>query len=422
VTAIVLSAVATSAPAGATVFDLDQLHTLWALPIPKIKKNAKGEDLVRVRIYPHGFKDAAKRAAEPLDKVTLEGVCQPFTGKADEAASGGKKLGKVAAGKNIKLNFTIKNLKQPLWLECAGPVTVYRGQPLTSHKYEASFYVRKVATSDVAKTPHVEVIAVLPIESYLRGVVPTEVIPSWPVESLKAQTLAARSYVHFNISHNEHFPNPKIFDVDDTNHYQAFSGLTNIHANTDAAIKATAGEIMTYKKMVFPAFFDTDHGGHLESAKEVFNLPAPYCAVKPDAKEVEAAVKPWTVTMKLADLAKALPGIIPSGKTIKGLSVAATDLTPGKRARFVTAKLSDNKTVKIPIADFRRAAGALTSSLFKLTVTGDSVTIDGKGRGHGVGLNQMGAKELAKAGWDYKKILNFYFSGIKICTGKACQS
>lgn len=406
----------------ALAFEVTDVQKLWALPLPKLAKDAKGRDLVKVRVYPHEFAAPEKRAAEPLDKATLEGACQLYVGKANEVASSGKKIGNLKPGAAAKFNFTVAKLKQPLWLECSGPVKLPRGAPLPSNTYEANFYVYKTDSKAFPGGPHLEVVAVLPLDTYLRGVVPTEVIPSWPADSLKAQAVAARSYAYFNISHNQHFPNPKIYDVDDTNHYQAFSGLTNVHPATDAAVEATKGQILTYKKMTIPAFFDTDHGGQTESAKEAMGFEAPYVQVREEPAEVIAALKPWTVKVKYADLAKGLGAkLIPAGRSIKALSIAPSDVTPGKRARAVRAELDDKKTVSIPIADFRKAAGNLKSALFTLTADGDGVKIDGKGDGHGVGLDQKGAKALAAKGWTYQKILDVYFKDVTLCGVSGAQ-
>jgi SpoIID/LytB domain protein len=413
-----LPAVTAAGPARADDFSMDQLKSLWALPFERPWRDAQGQDAIRVRIYPHPRQSADMRAAEPMDRVVLEGACQLFRGKVDAVGSTGKKLGTVKAGTVARFDVKLAKLSAPLWLECTGTTFLRRGPALISHEYPANFYIHRIADPQ----PYIEVIAVLQLESYLRGVVPTEVIPSWPEAALRAQAIAARSYAYFAIASNRRFPNPKIYDVDDTNSFQAFSGLTNAHPRTDAAIAATAGQILTFDKKLFPTFFDTDAGGHTESAQEVFGLAAPYCIAQPEPAPVTKAVKPWSLTLELADIAKGLAGAIPSGRHIKSISVASADRTMSQRVREVTLALDDGKSTKIPVAAFRRAAPGVKSALFTIAPAAHSVRIDGKGAGHGVGLDQTGAKNLAADGWSHERILSFYFKGATLCTAGSANS
>ncbi len=414
VLALCLTAAPTPVQAG---FDIKALQTLWVLPKPTPPKDALNRDLVRVRIYPHTLKNPEKRAAESLTSVTLTGSCQLSLGLPNAVGSSGKPIGKLKPGKSARFHFTLAKVKKPLWLTCTGPVQVERKSPLTSHTYEASFYIHTATSTDIAAGPFIQIVAVLPIDTYLRGVVPTEVSPSWPTDTLKAQAIAARSYVYFNMAHNQYFPNPKIYDIDDSNHYQAFSGLTNVHDLTDAALAATQGQILTHAGQVFPTFFDSDAGGHTESAATAFNLPAPYCIAEPEPSVVVDAVKTWTVTANLTDIAKALPTKLTGGRPLSALNLADADISAGKRALRLQAKFQDGTSAAVPIADIRRAVPDLKSAMFKVTEPSPGqVRFDGQGTGHGVGLNQTGAKILAENGWSYQKILDFYFKSARLCS------
>jgi stage II sporulation protein D len=104
----------------------------------------------------------------------------------------------------------------------------------------------------------------LPMESYLRGVVPHEMSASWPLEALKAQACAARSYA-------ERSRNPgEAFDVYCTTRDQAYSGVRVEAAAPNAAVKGTAGVVPTYGGQPIAAFYFSTSGGHTENIENVW--------------------------------------------------------------------------------------------------------------------------------------------------------
>ncbi|HQG54182.1 MAG TPA: SpoIID/LytB domain-containing protein [Thermoleophilia bacterium] len=104
----------------------------------------------------------------------------------------------------------------------------------------------------------------LPMESYLRGVVPHEMSASWPLEALKAQACAARAYAERSRDPGE------AFDVYCTTRDQAYSGVRVEAAATDAAVKGTAGVVPRYGGAVIAAFYFSTSGGHTENIENVW--------------------------------------------------------------------------------------------------------------------------------------------------------
>ncbi len=366
---------------------------------------------IAVRVFPHA---AARGAGETPQAVTIVGACQLFPGASGRAARGGGK----AVGKGQKFDLKFAKLKAPVWLDCSEPAQVIRGSDKINHRYEGTFYVHQAVNKKGQAI--VEVINVVPVESYLRGVLPSEVIPSWPKESLKAQAVASRTYAYYNIAHNPVDYDPKIYDVDDTSFFQAYSGLTMANPMTDDAIKATSNMALSYGNKVILTFFNTDAGGLTESAKEVFNLDLPYCNAKREPHE-PGPKSSWTKEFSVADASQKLAAakVLPSGAPITGVEVASSDLSAGKRVKAMTFVLKGGTKKKVDAAAFKRVLD-LKSALFTAKVVGDKLVFDGKGNGHGVGMSQVGAKELAAMGWDYKKILSFYYDDTKMCAvGKA---
>lgn len=368
---------------------------------------------IAVKVFPHAL---ARGAGETPQAVTIVGDCELFPGSARRAARGpGKSVGK---GRKFDLKFA--KVKAPVWLECASAAQVIRGSDKINHRYEGSFYVHQAKNKKGQAI--VEVINVVAMESYLRGVLPSEVIPSWPKESLKAQAVAARTFAYYNIAHNPIDYDPKLYDVDDTSFFQAYSGLTMANDLTDAAIKATANVALSYGNKVILAFFNTDAGGLTESAKEVFSLDLPYCRAKKEAHEPGPKTA-WTKEFPVAEASRKLAAanVIPAGATISGVEVAASDLSSGKRVKAMTFLLQGGTKKKVDAADFKRVL-ELKSGLFTARVASGKLAFEGKGSGHGVGLSQIGAKELAAKGWDFKKILSFYYDDTKLCSvGKASE-
>jgi stage II sporulation protein D len=101
------------------------------------------------------------------------------------------------------------------------------------------------------------------LESYLRGVVPHEVSPSWPVEALKAQACAARAYALRSLK-----PPTSLFDVYCDVRSQTYAGIDSEDARTDAALRATAGVVPTYGGSAIAAFYFSCSGGHTENIED----------------------------------------------------------------------------------------------------------------------------------------------------------
>lgn len=128
----------------------------------------------------------------------------------------------------------------------------------------------------------------LPLESYLRGVVPHEMPASWPAEALKAQACAARSYA-------ERARKPgQAFDVYCTTRDQAYGGVRSETAATNAAVRATAGVVPTYDGAPIAAFYFSTSGGHTENIENVWQTsPVPYLKGVPDPYDTFSPLHLW---------------------------------------------------------------------------------------------------------------------------------
>jgi stage II sporulation protein D len=111
----------------------------------------------------------------------------------------------------------------------------------------------------------VDVVDEVDLESYLRGVVPVEMPSSWPVEALKAQAIAARSYAAYQLH-----PSSGLFDVYDDTRSQVYRGSLAEVASTDAAVAATAGQVLRSGSAIADALFHSSDGGATENNENVF--------------------------------------------------------------------------------------------------------------------------------------------------------
>ena len=176
----------------------------------------------------------------------------------------------------------------------------------------------------------------LPLESYLRGVVPREVSPSWPAESLKAQAVAARSYAQRSRNPND------AYDVYCTTRDQVYMGGGAEDPRTNAAIRATAGVVPTYDGTVITAFYFSTSGGHTENIENSWQTSAvPYLKGVSDPYDTYSPRHIWTPTQYAANsLAKKL------GASVSGSLRAIYVVDRGVSPRIVKAAIVGSNGVQ----------------------------------------------------------------------------
>ena len=120
-------------------------------------------------------------------------------------------------------------------------------------------------------------------QSYLRGVVPREMPPSWGnyggMEALKAQAVAARAYALYCLGLQSH----RHYDLCDTQFTQVYGGKDSETPNTDSAVAQTFGEVLLYDNRVIQPFYHATNGGYTDLAQNVWNNSVPYldCVADP---------------------------------------------------------------------------------------------------------------------------------------------
>ena len=239
------------------------------------------------------------------------------------------------------------------------------------------------------------------LEEYLYSVVGAEAISSWPLEALKAQAVAARSYALYKRSRSENLD----YDLDTTVSTQVYKGLDSEYTTTHQAVNETTGQIMTYDNQVILAAFHSSSGGHTENVEDVWSSPLPYLRAVIDYDH-QAPVFEWQQIFPISRIKTLVAGI----GNIRGLQPLKT--TP--RGRVVTMKVTgDRGTATLTGKEIRKAL-KLRSTLFRMSTDGENVRVQGRGFGHGLGLSQWGAYYLAQQGVDYHRILAHYYQNASL--------
>ncbi|PSF38451.1 sporulation protein [Aphanothece hegewaldii CCALA 016] len=238
------------------------------------------------------------------------------------------------------------------------------------------------------------------LESYLYSVVGSEAIATWPIEALKAQAVAARTYALNKSSTGSN----RFYDLDTTVQTQVYKGLQTEYSSTHEAVNQTSGQILTYNGKAILAVFHSSSGGHTENVEEVWSSALPYLRGVVDYDQT-APVFQWEKSFNTNQIGNLL-GV----GTVK--SFIPERIT--RNGRIITLKVIGEKGSKIIDDSHLRKVLDLKSTLFTVSVQDNLVEIKGRGYGHGIGLSQWGAYYLSLQGVSYNDILSHYYQNVKL--------
>ncbi|MFP4697693.1 MAG: SpoIID/LytB domain-containing protein [Eubacteriales bacterium] len=314
----------------------------------------------------------------------------------------------------------------------------------------------------------VTAINVVPLEEYLYGVVPCEIIVSWPEESLKAQAVVARTYAKYYIDEAPKYPNEP-YDLCDTISSQSYKGTSVEHYRTNQAVDLTKNELVYYKGSIIPTYFFSASGGHTEDSQNVWSASVPYLKGVPDIYETEPERKPWVMSLtpkfieeKLQDydvhigqvVDVEIDGGYTEGGRVMGLKIIGTqgehvveketmrywfglysrkfklvkNETPeeinilgvdGLESRNIDEVYVINKNGELDkLSDVSEQFIVIGKSNIENypTIKGNmnEFTFVGQGWGHGIGMSQSGAKGMANKDYTYDEIIEYYYSGVNV--------
>ena len=332
------------------------------------------------------------------------------------------------------------------------------------YKYYGGFEYNRISGNNM------NVINVVGLTDYIKGVIPYEVNPNWPIESQKAQALCAKCYTVNSMGKHK----SKGFDLCNTTDCQMYQGTNNATVTSNEAVDAVEGLFVLYDGKICTTYYHASSGGYTENAGNIWGKDVPYLKAVEDT--YLKSTRPFSVTLNLEQITWILQ--------TKGLIDAEVeDLYVSKYSDVgnvlaLTVEL-DNGTTKTFTGD--RARTALNSTTLGVTIgshrytinggsTEDTVTIngtqvelddlyvlgDGKkakkidvedgvvaltangieevtitepakverddgiyvitgtGSGHNIGLSQEGARSMAEEGFTFEEIIEFYFTDVEV--------
>lgn len=270
------------------------------------------------------------------------------------------------------------------------------------------------------------VVNILPLDDYLRGVVSSEMPKSWPLEALKAQAVVSRTYAVRKMRERKGDP----FDLDDTEMYQKYDYVEQT-LSIDTAISSTDGLILTYQGDPIEAFFHANSGGVTESCPEIFQKDLPYLKGRKDPYTDGENAGQWTLSLRGEEIKRRLEGFRESRKalfpTVPSAPLSEIGIhsrtASGRVREFALAFSSTPGREKLIMKGNAFRLALDPKSFRSLLITGIEKTLQGsgflftfsgKGYGHGVGMSQVGAKEMADRGFSFREILSFYYQGTQV--------
>ncbi|RIX51095.1 stage II sporulation protein D [Paenibacillus nanensis] len=259
-------------------------------------------------------------------------------------------------------------------------------------------------------------IETVPLETYVMGVLAAEMPIDFHLEALKAQAVAARTYIVRRLSSGARSGEA---DVLDTVQHQVYFSKDELAsrwkgkakrdnlAKLKQAVEETRGLVMTYEGEPIEAAFFSTSNGYTENSEDYWEQPLPYLrsVASPWDKELSPRYEA-DQTLKLSSFYRAM-GL--SGKAAKGKpAIKVTEWTDGKRIKEVeiNGKAFSGREVRERLG--------LASSHFSWKIGKDSITITTYGLGHGVGMSQWGANGMAQDGKTAEEILEHYYTGASL--------
>ncbi len=254
-----------------------------------------------------------------------------------------------------------------------------------------------------------QVINELDVEEYLKGVVAAEIPHDWEVEALKAQAVASRTYALYRKQASGSRPYHILATVDS----QVYGGRSEEHEAAARAVRETEGIVITYEGEIIPAFYHSSCGGHTENAFELWGIDASYLqGVDCDCQKISKYGQ-WE---KRISLAQVVASLTRRGFRMNGIRDLRIDgVTAAGRVKQIAIR-HPGGALSVPAEKFRAAVGysLIPSIFFEIEMSGRDIVISGRGMGHGAGLCQWGAREMAQRGYDYTAILAYYYPGTRL--------
>jgi stage II sporulation protein D len=344
-------------------------------------------------------------------------------------------------------------------------------KPANPITYKGKTYRGEVLAVIAPGSKKLSVVNVVNVDEYLLGVVPEEVSYTWPLEAIKAQAVAARTYALGNLGRRESDGYDLVSDTGD----QFYGGIASERLQTSQAVAMTRGQLLTFAGRPISAMYHSSSGGHTENNEIIYNsIKVDYLRGVKDYDDVPGnRYFRWEYMYTLEEFTQSLKtqgydvgtvtAILPLGLqesasgrprqfAITGVSGSKT-LTGGQMRSALTLPSNPRSIIVQPggftptvksyttsqsfavigadgVVQQRTTNGTtvvaagqtLTAAASTVTTMGAKanqpagIVVSGGGHGHAVGMSQWGAYGMALLGRNYGEILTHYYTGTKLET------
>jgi stage II sporulation protein D len=248
----------------------------------------------------------------------------------------------------------------------------------------------------------------LPFSKYIEGVVSSETGKDWEPEALKAQAVISRTYAVFYKEKNLR----KDYHLTSGTLHQVYNG-DRVSLKVIQSVSETAGEILTFNDFPIKAFYHATCEGKTELPEEVWGVQYPYYQ-SVDCMTRNAPYDNWVKVFT--------PGQIEAATGMSGVEdMIISSYTSTGRVKMLGIRTRNGKegVAEISATKLRQLLGyrELPSTAFVVKKEEGNLIFEGKGWGHGVGLSQWGALEMARQGKNYREILSHFYPGAVLASG-----
>lgn len=255
----------------------------------------------------------------------------------------------------------------------------------------------------------------IPVEDYVVGVVASEMPAEFEIEALKAQALAARTYIVKQMLQPTEMTLPENAVVTDTIHHQVYKNHEELqqlwgsdyewkYVRIAKAVEETKGKIITYHNEPITAQFFSTSNGYTENAEDYWQNELPY--LKSVESPWDTASPKFTATHEISvdSFEEKLDVSLPDDGSI-GTIVERTESNRVREVEIAGKRLTGREV---------RENLELNSSDFNWERNGDTIRIHTKGYGHGVGMSQYGANGMALEGMSAEEIISHYYNDVEV--------
>lgn len=287
------------------------------------------------------------------------------------------------------------------------------GIEIVSEKEPAFYFGNRLYSGSLqiirTKEGLLRAINVISLEEYLKGVLYKEVSHLWPIEAIKAQAIACRTFALYQAQQNK----GSYYYLKDDVSSQVYGGAFAKRYRTDKAVDMTKGEVLFYEGKVLPAFFHATCAGSTEDASQLWQVSMLPLKGRSCTFCKESPHYFWKAAINLSEIEAELKKSGYDAEALCDIKV----IERNRSSRVVKLNLFKGLAVSsISGKDFRHILGPsrIRSTRFNIKVDNGRAYFSGTGWGHGVGLCQWGARGMAIQGRKAQEILSFYYPGAKI--------